>query len=187
MANWSGNLIKDMQDSSKVILRSSLAAVLRDRYPKARHHFLVLPWEDINTVYQLKSEHLGLLEDMHKLALQTIEFHHAKLQDFKMGFHMRPSMNRLHLHVISTDFVSDSLKRERHWTHFNTAFCMPFQSIVDELKRNGKIEPRSEQYIESLLNGPLICNQCSFQTHTIAFLKRHLQEHLYSTTRYNAA
>ncbi|XP_055546952.1 aprataxin-like protein [Wyeomyia smithii] len=175
MADWSFNLIADMKNPKLVLFRSDLAAVIRDKYPKSNHHFLVLPWENINTVYQLSLKHVTLLRDMYDLAMKSIQNTRVKLEYFKIGFHMRPSMNRLHLHVISKDFRGAGLKRIRHWTHFNTAFFMPYQDVLDELLEHGTIIARSTAYIEKLLSAPLLCNQCDFQTTEIEQIVRHLR------------
>lgn len=38
----------------------------------------------------------------------------------RIGFHAKPSMDHLHLHVVSTDFVSTFMKTKKHWNSFNT-------------------------------------------------------------------
>lgn len=130
LGSWSFSLIRDMKQTSNHIIRSDLAVVMRDKYPKSRHHFLVLPWADIDTVYQLTRRDIPLLEEMHLLGTNAIELSRGRREDFKVGFHMKPSMHRLHLHVLSKDFVSDRLKHKLHWNSFNTDFFMPFESEV---------------------------------------------------------
>jgi len=46
-----------------------------------------------------------------------------------IGFHARPSMQRLHLHVISTDFISPHLKTKDHWNSFTTPFFLHASGI----------------------------------------------------------
>lgn len=52
--SWSFGLIQDMGQAYKHVVRNDSAVVLHDKYPKARNHFLVLPWTDIDTVYQVR-------------------------------------------------------------------------------------------------------------------------------------
>lgn len=59
------------------------------------------------------------------MALKVIEMEGQKLDDFKIGYHAEPSMQQLHLHVISMDFNSPSLKTKKHWNSFNTEFFVP--------------------------------------------------------------
>lgn len=54
-AGWSYALIRDINSPANHIIRSELAVVIRDKYPKARHHFLVLPWANIDNVYEVRS------------------------------------------------------------------------------------------------------------------------------------
>ncbi|XP_055587103.1 aprataxin-like protein [Uranotaenia lowii] len=185
MAGFSYGLIRDMKKSVNQLICTELAVVMKDIYPKAKFHYLVLPWEDIDTVYQLSLENLPLLHEMHFLGstvIQKFGVQQGMKEDcFQMGFHMKPSMHRLHLHCISTDFVSESLKYKEHWNSFVTDFFMPFESIVQELQEKGRIEKRPEQYVIDLLKTPLVCNQCNYHPKNFPDLKRHLANHLSST------
>lgn len=76
-------------------------------------------------VLQVTKNHLKLLNEMYTMALKVIEMNGQSLDDFKIGYHAEPSMQQLHLHVISTDFNSPSLKTKKHWNSFNTKFFVP--------------------------------------------------------------
>lgn len=62
---------------------------------------------------------------MYLMALNVIEVKEQRVDDFKIGYHAEPSMQQVHLHVISTDFNSPSLKTKKHWNSFNTAYFVP--------------------------------------------------------------
>ena len=144
---WANGLIKTLKDPSNHIISSNLAVVISDKYPKAIHHYLVLPLEDIPSIFnvsiigiketnilikllslfQLNRKHLSLLEELHLLALNVIEVKNENVENFKIGFHNQPSMQRLHLHVISKDFISDCLKTKKHWNSFNTALFLDYK------------------------------------------------------------
>lgn len=173
---WSFGLIRDMEKASEHVIRNDLAVVIRDKYPKARYHFLVLPWADIDTVYQLTREDIPLLEEMYAIGTKAIIQSRGELKNFKVGFHMKPSMHRLHLHVISKDFISDRLK-PKHWNLFHTDLFMPFQNIIDELLKQGNIKRRPDDYISQLLNAPLACHRCNSKFTTFPSLKAHLANH----------
>jgi len=64
------------------------------------------------------------------LARNVVEVKGVHWEDFKVGFHAEPSMQRLHLHVISRDFVSPSLKTKKHWNSFNTDLFVPYKSKI---------------------------------------------------------
>lgn len=54
--SWSYALIRDMKVPANQFIRTDVAVVMRDKFPKAMHHFLVIPWADIDSVYQVRFE-----------------------------------------------------------------------------------------------------------------------------------
>lgn len=50
-SHWSMGLINTMKNAESYVIKSDKAVVIRDKYPKAKHHFLVLPWSDIEDIY----------------------------------------------------------------------------------------------------------------------------------------
>ncbi|KAL7728432.1 hypothetical protein ACLKA6_005191 [Drosophila palustris] len=175
--SWQTGLIKTILDPKNLIISTDVAVVIADKYPKARHHYLVLPKEDIASIFQLSKKHLPLLEELHLLAHNIIEVRGENERDFRIGFHAEPSMQRLHLHVISKDFVSSCLKTKKHWNSFNTQLFLPYDSIYDRIKVNGCIERLPKDKLKELHDTPLNCNQCEFVAKNIPTLKQHLQEH----------
>uniref|UniRef100_A0A1A9VVX5 HIT domain-containing protein n=1 Tax=Glossina austeni TaxID=7395 RepID=A0A1A9VVX5_GLOAU len=178
MSNWSSGLINILKDPSKHIIASNLAVVIKDLYPKAKHHYLVLPLADIPTIFQLTADHLSLMEELYLLALNIIEVKKEDLNNFQIGFHNQPSMQRLHMHVISRDFVSDCLKTKKHWNSFNTRLFLPYEEVCQQLKINGKIKPLTKVELQELTKEDLQCNQCSFKPKNMPLLKEHLNSHL---------
>lgn len=75
---------------------------------------------------QLTRQHISLLNEMHLLAQNVIEVKRGNVNNFLIGFHNQPSMQRLHMHVISKDFISDCLKTKKHWNSFNTALFLTY-------------------------------------------------------------
>lgn len=49
--------------------------------------------------------------------------------DIRMGFHAHPSMNHLHLHIISRDMHSPWMKHRKHYNSFNTDFFLPLDQF----------------------------------------------------------
>lgn len=88
------------------------------------------------------------------------------------GIHAHPSMNHLHVHVMSRDMVSDAMKHRRHYINFNTPFLV-------ELERFPLAEddPRRHPGRSGYIDGDLICWRCG-QNYGNKFtkLKRHLEE-----------
>lgn len=50
---WQMGLLNAMKDPSLLVIKSNLAVVIKDKYPKAKHHFLVLPLENIPSIFKV--------------------------------------------------------------------------------------------------------------------------------------
>uniref|UniRef100_A0A182VY43 Aprataxin C2HE/C2H2/C2HC zinc finger domain-containing protein n=1 Tax=Anopheles minimus TaxID=112268 RepID=A0A182VY43_9DIPT len=177
---WTDELIHAIQNKEKQLFVSDLAVVIKDIYPKALFHFLVLPWKDIDSVYDLSSEDGALLQHMYNLGLKAAGTSGLAADLFDYGYHMKPSKRRLHLHVVSKDYYSSFLTHRYHWNAFNTEFLIKHQYVVEKLRESESIHRPSSYYIMQLLETPLRCNQCSFRPRNFANLKQHLQQHMES-------
>ena len=79
-----------------------------------------------------------MIERMNELAQDQMK--EIDSTGFKRGFHAIPSMNRLHLHCISQDFDSPSLKNKKHWNSFTSSFFIPADEVIFRLKKDGKVQ-----------------------------------------------
>uniref|UniRef100_A0A182SFQ1 Aprataxin C2HE/C2H2/C2HC zinc finger domain-containing protein n=1 Tax=Anopheles maculatus TaxID=74869 RepID=A0A182SFQ1_9DIPT len=129
---------------------------------------------------QLTPEDDVLLQDMYDLGLKAASTSGLAIERFDYGYHMKPSMRRLHLHVVSKDYHSPCLSHRYHWTAFNTEFLIKHEYVVEELREQRCIERPSMRYIMQLLETPLKCNQCTFRPKNFAELKLHLKQHVES-------
>jgi aprataxin len=71
-------------------------------------------------------------------------------RDLKIGVHANPSMNHLHIHILSRDMHSPSLRHRQHYQSFNTEFLakvvdMPLSETEIEWRRNNAHEVLSER------------------------------------------
>jgi hypothetical protein len=78
--------------------------VIYDGYPKAEYHLLLMP-NDISSfrefsVNEFSAEHYELLCRMKDRAHWIISKMGKDVNEFKFGFHSRPSLDYLHLHII---------------------------------------------------------------------------------------
>lgn len=162
--------IEAPESNPSVVDFNSEIVVVKDKFPKALHHFLVIPRERLELVL-LDSSHLSLLRRMASSANRiTDKYPESK---FAMGFHSIPSLNQLHLHVISQDFVSTSLKIKKHFLSFSTSFFLLIEDVIDQLERDGKVSI-DRRNCEELLKGDLICKHCSLTFSNMPKLKAHL-------------
>ncbi|KAI5645347.1 scavenger mRNA decapping enzyme c-term binding domain-containing protein [Phthorimaea operculella] len=173
--HWSIGLLDSMKDSANIVKQSERVVVIRDKYPKAKVHYLVLPLEEINSLQKLNKGHVGLLEEFGKLYEELKEEH--KDRKLKAGFHAVPSMQRLHMHIISADMVSPCLKTKVHWNSFTTKFFIPYEDLLKELRENGCIKKISNEDHKSLMATLLKCNQCNYMPKNMPNLKEHLLSH----------
>jgi len=182
MSSWSWKLLETMKDPQSIVVKSDKIVAIKDKFPKAKHHYLVLPHENIDTIFHLTKGDIDLVKELNLLGHNVIEAMGQKLENFKIGFHAEPSMMRVHLHVISKDFVSPTLKTRAHWNSFNTAFLWPVSKIINDLETFGKVPRLPPDEFGRLLYVPLKCNSCPFVAKNIPVLKNHLltHEHLYS-------
>lgn len=75
------------------VYKDDKVVVIKDKYPKARHHWLVLPWQSITSLKALRAEHCDLLKHMQQVADQMVEqCPDSTSLHFRMGYHAIPSM-----------------------------------------------------------------------------------------------
>lgn len=189
---WQMGLVEAMKDPSLIVIKSKLGVVIKDKFPKARHHYLVLPQEDIPSIFkvrirgfptfrkeiislslQLQKRHLDLLCELELLAKNTIEVLGEKEDRFKVGYHAQPSMRHLHLHVVSRDFSSEFLKTKKHWNSFNTEFFVEAPRVRQELEEDGIVAQQSEATLKRWLGQDLLC--CGRTFANMPQLKEHIR------------
>jgi hypothetical protein len=66
-----------MNDPELKVLETESLVVIRDKFPKARHHYLVLPRERILNLSSLEAGHVPLLQEMCRVGRQLTERHPA--------------------------------------------------------------------------------------------------------------
>lgn len=91
-------------------------------------------------------------------------------KEVKVGVHAHPSMNHLHVHVISRDMHSDRLKIRKHYNSFTTDFFVPLADFP-----LAKDDPRHHQ--ASWHEQPMLCWRCGRDFgNKFKELKKHLEE-----------
>eukprot|EP00088_Acartia_fossae_P051920 TRINITY_DN5844_c0_g1_i10.p1 TRINITY_DN5844_c0_g1~~TRINITY_DN5844_c0_g1_i10.p1 ORF type:complete len:322 (-),score=51.48 TRINITY_DN5844_c0_g1_i10:200-1165(-) len=172
---WSFGLLQSMNNPQLKVLEKSDHVVIKDKFPKAEHHYLVLPLERIQNIASLKPEHVPLVKRMVTTGWELADKHPT--HRFRLGFHAIPSMSQVHLHVISQDFNSDRLKTKKHWNSFTTEYFINPEIILDKLISKGKYVPISKVEGDELLKRDLECHICQHKPKNIVDLKKHLLTH----------
>ncbi|KAM9206682.1 aprataxin isoform 3-T3 [Dugong dugon] len=176
LGHWSQGLKISMQDPKMQVYKDEQVVVIKDKYPKARHHWLVLPWASISSLKAVTWEHLELLKHMHTVGEEVIAdcAGSSKLR-FRLGYHAIPSMSQVHLHVISQDFDSPCLKNKKHWNSFNTEYFLESQAVIQMVQEAGRVTVPDG--MPELLKLPLRCHECQQLLPSIPQLKEHLRKH----------
>lgn len=73
--HWSAGLLKTMEEPENKVKEDDTTVVIKDKYPKAEFHYLVLPKEDILSIWHVKRDHENLLTHMHDVARGLVEAH----------------------------------------------------------------------------------------------------------------
>ncbi|XP_074655094.1 aprataxin-like [Tubulanus polymorphus] len=174
--HWSQGLLASMNDPELVVSEDEQIVIIKDKYPKAKYHFLVMPRMSIANLKSLKSEHLKLLKHMHKEAKALIDRTDPEA-DFQIGYHAIPSMSHVHLHVISKDFDSPCLKTKKHWNSFTTDYFLDSEAVMKMIETDGKVTVDTSTQ-EKLLKEPLRCHKCRKEMKNMPTLKSHIVTHI---------
>ncbi|CAL1601389.1 unnamed protein product [Knipowitschia caucasica] len=173
---WNQGLKVSMQDPKMQLYKDEKVVVIKDKYPKARYHWLVLPWQSIPNLKALRKEHCDLVRHMHKVGEQMVcQCPDSDSLRFRLGYHAIPSMSHVHLHVISQDFDSPCLKNKKHWNSFTTDYFIESKDVLQMLESEGRVGV--EEGTSELLKIPLRCHMCAKELATIPALKEHLKIH----------
>ncbi len=151
--------------SDVVIAHNDNGVLIRDAFPKATVHLLLLPRDSMK--WDLKPtdafDDADFLDLVRKEAAEAIKLAASELsrlisshsesskariaamegddppdelppgrdflKELKVGIHAHPSMNHLHVHIISRDMHSDRLKHQKHYNSFNTDFFIPLDDF----------------------------------------------------------
>ncbi|TXT13543.1 hypothetical protein VHUM_00910 [Vanrija humicola] len=126
--------------ASTLLLETPHCIAIFDAYPKARYHFLVLPRlpsdlgpsigaRDVDSLASLlrlrhpvRDAVLAAMRDAAAEVTEMIRDEMHKTEGYQWpvlaGFHAVPSMRHVHLHVLSNDLVSPSLRTKKHYNSF---------------------------------------------------------------------
>lgn len=170
--HWSMGLIRAIKDDSLKLFEDDTIVVIRDAFPKARQHYLVVAKDTIDSLKEVDQENLVLLEHMMAKG-REFKAKHPELE-FRLGFHAIPSMSRLHLHVVSQDFDSPCLKNLKHWNSFTSEFFVPCELVLEKIKNEGVYPQISSEESKKILSTPLKCHKCSYKPKHLPDLKKHI-------------
>jgi aprataxin len=174
-----------INDPKCQIYKDDHCICIKDKFAKSKQHYLLIPFDEhqkrFSQLIDFKKENIKLLEHLKSVANNLIEkeFEIKTVESYKLGFHSVQSMFPLHMHIITRDFVSDSLKTKKHWNSFNTRYFINLEEIIEHLKDHESLEDLllAKDELEKLLKSDLKCNQCPKVLSNMPKLKEHLRIH----------
>ncbi|GAA5958784.1 hypothetical protein JCM8115_000352 [Rhodotorula mucilaginosa] len=170
-----------------------------DGFEKAKFHLLILPREpfELEGGSTLSGPALSSLSQLLKspYALQVLKELQSQAEEVKdmirdemekeygwswgvqAGFHAVESMRHVHVHVISTDFLSPKLKNKKHWNSFHPTlgYFLHLSDVIAAVEAS-KNPLRDPKHYEALLKTDLVSTyppHASFAT--LPKLKEHLE------------
>ncbi|XDG02378.1 hypothetical protein ABKA04_001993 [Annulohypoxylon sp. FPYF3050] len=89
-----------------------------------------------------------------------------------VGVHAHPSMNDLHVHVLSPDMISECMRHRKHYNSFNTPFLIDVADFP-----LAEDDPRRHSREAGYINRDLVCWRCKKNFgNRFKQLKDHLEE-----------
>ncbi|CAR28785.1 hypothetical protein ZYGR_0U01440 [Zygosaccharomyces rouxii] len=189
--------IRKPQSFQETIFWDDKVVIIGDAFPKAQFHLLVLPRDPQLTKkhpttafdgnekshlqpYVIKAQEYIFEKFTAKFSPLNGNpfFEHEQeffdrdtfIQRFiQVGIHSAPSMDNLHVHVITKDFHSPKLKNKKHYLSFNSDFFVLWSQLP--LPQT----PDTKQQEQLLKNQDMVCTYChaNFKNRM-----QHLKEHL---------
>lgn len=182
-----------------IVYYDELVTIVKDKFPKSTFHLLVLPRSSIVTRKHptlLTLEEKRILQPYIDWAQDYIFHEFSKeykqtpglsllpfaedtqfgnksyfLSKFiQVGVHSIPSMENLHIHVMTRDFYSPSLKNKKHYNSFTTSFFV----VWDEIPLAEK--PDKERMENTVIKkSDLKCSYCGKNfSNSFSQLKKHI-------------
>ena len=183
------------QHAESVVWSDAKFVVVRDKFPTARVHLLVLPRPapDTGVVpftgpldFQHRSD-AAVVREMLAAAraalTQVTTSAEETVAHMRFGFHMQPSMRPLHLHAISTDYDSPALRTKKHWNSFTTRFFVdaaPLAARIYACASDADVRALVQSMFgdaaaaSALLSTPLRCHRCGAPMRNMPTLKSHI-------------
>ncbi|CAH6721876.1 aprataxin-like protein [[Candida] jaroonii] len=153
--------IKNPRDPS-VVFNDDNVVIIKDKFPKSLRHYLVIPksnkftkqhpidaFEDDEFYLLVK----GYVEKAKQLLIEDLKKDGFKDLDgyVQAGVHSIPSMNNIHVHVMTKDFASKCMKHKKHYNSFTSRFFVNFVDLnplgrdINKVKHSTKEDEEDEE------------------------------------------
>lgn len=163
-----------------------------DAYPKASLHLLILPKQSFyrcDSIYEIKAQEKEVVKKIYNLTsiivnsrciqskLDEVETKLSFRPSIKCGFHGLPSLDLLHLHIISDDMISEKLKSKRHYNSFTTDCFINIENLIKWLQDGFNAKDKIAICdLEAQEKQDICCHKCSIKIKNVPSLKDHLMK-----------
>lgn len=161
---------------SMVLYYDENVSIIKDAFPKGKVHLLILPrneetskkrsqeaFKDEKTRKLLEGYVNQGVELAHKAFNKTwkrIDGDEQKKMKIIVCCHSVPSLNNLHIHVLTTDMCGKNMKNKKHYNSFTTEFAIKFDEFP--LKEDDyRLQDKGR--CESLLKQDLVYNRINYK------------------------
>lgn len=161
---------------SMVLYYDENVSIIKDAFPKGKVHLLILPrneetskkrsqeaFKDEKTRKLLEGYVNQGVELAHKAFNKTwkrIDGDEQKKMKIIVCCHSVPSLNNLHIHVLTTDMCGKNMKNKKHYNSFTTEFAIKFDEFP--LKEDDyRLQDKGR--CESLLKQDLVYNGINYK------------------------
>ncbi|KAI0748162.1 hypothetical protein C8Q80DRAFT_1170487 [Daedaleopsis nitida] len=183
------------------LFHTDFSLTIYDKYPKAHFHFLLLPFiraplrpadlRDLSALLRLPREQAkALLQRMQRDAAEATQLIQEEMvQRFgfrwgvQIGFHAVPSLEHIHLHILSDEFRGEYMKGKKHLNSFHPkrGFFLHLDEVLSWFGPD--IEPTwfamkstiDKKEYEKLLKEDITCPHCDEPYKSMSKLTDHLR------------
>ena len=166
--DWSKNSLckykQEDHDKKWVFRYYDIGVVIYDKFPKSKVHLLFLPYDLVKEhtqqrVLDYTVDNMSKILAVHNICRDIVK--EKVLEDnslnFLVGYHINPTMDDLHIHIISTDFCN--VKQKRKLKSYNDNNFITIDNVEYLLTKYGRIVEPVQKYIKhSIMAPPLVEN-----------------------------
>ena len=171
------------EEHRSLFLRCEPFIILYDQFPKSKVHLLVLhrnpSYKSLKMLRKEERGHTELLCGMLTVGehLKSALGKQYPRWSFISGFHAIPSLEPLHMHVMSLDLESPCLKKKKHYNSFSTPFFLEGKFVWKNFTAHGYLTLLREEkipYYHELESGPMVCLWCEQPLSNMPDMKDHV-------------